>query len=187
MDRERRTSSQSPRCGSAAPSRRATRARASPRSEMRGSSAPRGRCSGRSCRRRRRPCKSRTRSRRSPPRSRPRRCREPPRPSVVMLPCSSTPWKPATTAIWPFFTVEKIFEPSMVLMRALVNAPSVRILTWWPSSSAPGRPRLDGHRGERRGRPARRSRRWRRSRARRGPSPSRARARGGGSSRRSSR
>ena len=51
-----------------------------------------------------------------------------------MFPSSSTPWKPAMTAIWPFFRVEKIFEPSIVLMRAFVNASSVRTFTWWPRS-----------------------------------------------------
>jgi len=34
---------------------------------------------------------------------------EPPRPRVVMSPFSSTPWKPATTAILPCLTVSKIF------------------------------------------------------------------------------
>ena len=72
---------------------------------------PTGRRSGRSCRRRRRRCRSRTRRRRWPPRPPPRSCPIPPRPSVVMLPCSSTPWKPATTAISPRSTVSKIFEP----------------------------------------------------------------------------
>ena len=52
-----------PRCESGAPSRRATRARASLRTRCGRSCARTGRCSGRSCRRRRRPCRSRTRRR----------------------------------------------------------------------------------------------------------------------------
>ena len=66
-----------------------------------------------------------------------------------MLPSSSTPWKPATTAICPVSSVAKIFAPSMVLMRALVNALSVRIFTWWPRKRARlAALGLDGHRGE---------------------------------------
>ncbi len=56
----------------------------------------------------------------------------PPRPSVVMLPSSSTPWKPATTAMVPAPTVSITRVASMALMRALVKALSVSTLSWWP-------------------------------------------------------
>ncbi len=47
-----------------------------------------------------------------------------------MLPASSTPWKPATTAIAPCLFTSVMREPSMVRMRALVNALSVSTRTW---------------------------------------------------------
>src|SRR5216683_2920752 len=46
---------------------------------------------------------------------------DPPRPSVVMLPWSSMPWKPATTAISLRLRLSNSFSPSMLRMRA-----------WWP-------------------------------------------------------
>jgi hypothetical protein len=51
---------------------------------------------------------------------------EPPRPSVVMLPFSSTPWKPATTTAKPLSRSRLILPSSMLTMRALVKALSVR-------------------------------------------------------------
>ena len=54
---------------------------------------------------------------------------EPPRPSVVMLPSSSMPWKPAMTATCPCSSVLLSWLASMALMRALVNALSVRMRT----------------------------------------------------------
>jgi hypothetical protein len=57
---------------------------------------------------------------------------EPPRPRVVMSPSSSSPWKPATTAISPRFSESVSRSASMERMRALAWALSVRIRTWGP-------------------------------------------------------
>src|SRR5882672_3422842 len=57
---------------------------------------------------------------------------DPPRPRVVMLPWSSIPWKPATTAISLRLRLSNSFSPSMLRMRALEKAESVRMRTWWP-------------------------------------------------------
>ena len=94
----RRSASRTRPSGSAAPWRRGSRARASPRSRCARACARAGRCAGRWCRRRRRRCRSRRRRRSSAAASATALVSEPPRPSVVMLPSSSTPWKPATTA-----------------------------------------------------------------------------------------
>ena len=61
----------------------------------------RARCADRSCRRRRRRCRSRTRRPSTAAAIATALVSLPPRPSVVMLPSSSTPWKPATTATPP--------------------------------------------------------------------------------------
>ena len=77
---------------------------------------------------------------------------EPPRPSVVMSPCSSTPWKPATTAIWPFFSVSKIFEPFDGLdarLRERAVGEDLHLVTEERARLAALV--LDGHRGERGG------------------------------------
>ena len=58
---------------------------------------------------------------------------EPPRPSVVMLPSSSTPWKPATMTIVPVGEIARACSASSISrMRALVNALSVRMRTCAP-------------------------------------------------------
>src|SRR5216683_2257471 len=49
-----------------------------------------------------------------------------------MLPWSSMPWKPATTAISLRLRLSYSFSPSMLRMRALEKAESVRMRTWWP-------------------------------------------------------
>src|SRR6267378_4493128 len=49
-----------------------------------------------------------------------------------MLPWSSIPWKPATTAISLRLRLSNSFSPSMLRMRALEKAESVRMRTWWP-------------------------------------------------------
>ena len=49
-----------------------------------------------------------------------------------MLPSSSMPWKPATTAILPCLSASWIFWPSIDLMRARVNAESVTMRTCEP-------------------------------------------------------
>src|SRR5574342_647578 len=57
---------------------------------------------------------------------------EPPRPSVVMLPASSSPWKPATMAISPRRTAASSRPRSMERIRALAKALSVWTITWCP-------------------------------------------------------
>ena len=57
-----------------------------------------------------------------------------------MLPAASTPWKPATTATLPSPRTARRLESSIAWMRALVNAPSVCIRIWWPSSERAGVP-----------------------------------------------
>src|SRR5256885_2100559 len=49
-----------------------------------------------------------------------------------MLPRSSTPWKPAITAISPAASASLIGWLSIDTMRARENALSVMILHWWP-------------------------------------------------------
>ena len=49
-----------------------------------------------------------------------------------MFPASSMPWKPATTAISRRLRLSKSRSQSMLRMRALAKAESVRIRTWWP-------------------------------------------------------
>src|SRR6266851_1989071 len=49
-----------------------------------------------------------------------------------MLPWSSMPWKPATTAISLRLRLSYSFSPSMLRMRALEKAESVRMRTWRP-------------------------------------------------------
>jgi len=46
-----------------------------------------------------------------------------------MFPCSSMPWKPATTAISFLRRLSRSLTSSMLRMRALANAESVRIRT----------------------------------------------------------
>jgi len=57
---------------------------------------------------------------------------EPPRPSVVTLPFSSTPWKPAITAICFLFSTSKMRSASMERMRAFEKVLSVTMRHWWP-------------------------------------------------------
>jgi hypothetical protein len=50
-----------------------------------------------------------------------------------MLPASSQPWNPATTAILPSSKASVRARESTVRMRARAKALSVSTLTWWPS------------------------------------------------------
>ena len=67
---------------------------------------------------------------------------EPPRPSVVVLPSSSTPWKPAMTGTMPWRAESLRRSASMPRMRAFMNAESVRSFTWLPVKLRAGTPAL---------------------------------------------
>ncbi len=59
---------------------------------------------------------------------------DPPRPSVVMLPALVDALEAGDDGDLAAVDRLEDLRPSMVLMRALVNASSVRIRTWWPRS-----------------------------------------------------
>ena len=87
-----------------------------------------------------------------------------------MSPSSSTPWKPATTAICPCRRASKILVPLDGLDARLgVGAVGQDLDLVAEEAARVAALSLDGHGGERRRRPARRWRRVRPSRARRGP------------------
>src|SRR3569832_43718 len=59
-----------------------------------------------------------------------------------MLPCSSTPWNPATTTTRPAARSLRTACSSISRMRALLKALSVRIRTWAPVYDRAGQPRF---------------------------------------------